>query len=891
VTGGEYREWEVFISYARRASGEHARALSQALHQTGVSVFLDTRDEAAGDAIVRQVFGALAGSRIVVIFAHPAYFRRRYCVEELTMALAAYGTLRGRDAARGALEDAVLPVVVAVPEGGEAQEDLRLLPPEVLSQNWPHENDTRQLARLVRERLQLVHESVGARLERLGEMRGLQDRLDETIAVPVPKQLGGMPVYHEQGLPPSIGDAFVGRSRELWALHHALAMAQHGAAAPAVTLEGGGGFGKTRLALEYLHRYGPPEYPGGLFWVNAEVAGDRIEAQQHAILTLLRPGVPELTAFRASGRDIGRELGEALQDVARSRRVLYVVDNVPEPDGQQPLERVSRWCPAPGQVSLLLTSRASQALASGMHQLEVRELSTPAATMMLLHEYRERQLLSDDSWRQVTAWVGDWPLALELLNASLRAGAVSPRELLAKVQLGSPTQELEKQMEALRGAVAEGALRGVAEAMRMSYVRLPVEMRRAARQLAWLAPSPIPVRLVAHMETPVRARLRVRPFVSDVRSGDVEMYGQMHRVLADFLRLETEDQEGELMSVCTALLGVMTWEACDEPRNWPELNACRPHAEALLERGAEAVAGPALAESLVNLGRAMGRLLRRQGRLPAAVQRGRATLSLARRMLGDEHPTTVATAVSLAWSLRAEDELEEARHLGEWALDLTRHRLGDEHPETLRAIVNLSMTLRNQGETPRARELQERVLEMRRRQFGDDDPDTLGVMGDLADTLRIQGDLERARALQERVLDAWQRRPTQRPQATLEAMARLAVTLREQREVGPARTLQEEVLRERLHLLGEAHPHTLSAMADLAATMRQEGDLEPARELDAQVLDARRRLLGDGHPSTESAMRSLVATMRAQGQHEQAKELEEQVLEAGRRLRARPGPD
>jgi tetratricopeptide (TPR) repeat protein len=879
--GGQGRE--VFISYAHGRSGERARALADLLERSGVGVFLDTRDEAVGEGIVDQVFEALAGSRVVVVFVGATYFTRRYCAEEVEVALAAYRALRRQGAAREALDEAVRPVVVALPADEENRDDLDLLPPEVWSQNWPHDDETDRLARLVRGRLQQTRETVGDRLVRLGELSGLRERLYETIAIPVPKPLGGVLVYHEEGVPPSIGAAFVGRSRELWELHNELAVRPGGAAARTVSLEGGGGFGKTRLALEYLHRYGPPEYAGGLFWVNAEVPDDRLRAQQHAILALLRPGVPDLRAFTESGRDIGSELGEALRDVARTRRVLYVVDNVPEPAGEQPPEPVSRCCPAPGQVSLLLTSRAQHTLVRGAHRIEVKELTVSAARMMLLHGYEDRSALPEESWQQIVRWVGEWPLALELLNASLRAGAMGPRELLAAARARSPARELERQMAALRGSVADGTLRGVTEAMMLSYRRLTDETRRAVRQLAWLAPAPIPVQLVSRMDGSIRARLRARSFVSEVRSGDVDMYGQMHRVLADFLRGEAPDAQAEAGATCAALLAVMTWEACGDPAQWTLLDACRPHAEALLDWGAAEAANAELAERLITLERSLGRLLRTQGQLEAAMRSGLRGLELAGRLLGDGHLTTVAAALSLAWTLRSNGELEEARRLQERGLEVRRRLLGDDDPETLTALVNLSDTLRDQGELDRPRAMQEVVLEGRRRRFGDAHHETLWVMGDLSNTMRMQGDLARARQLQEQVLAAWRRRGDSL-RDSLFAMANLAGTLREQGELGRAAELQEQVLEARRKLLGREHPDTLEAMADLAETQRRLREPARALELEEQVLEARLRLVGESHPSSLSAMRSLAATTRELGLHSRAEALERRALMAGRLL-------
>jgi len=113
-----------------------------------------------------------------------------------------------------------------------------------------------------------------------------------------------------------------------------------------------------------VHRYAPSEYPGGLFWVNAEVPEERLEAQMHGILRLLRPGeTPSLEAFRASKRDVAQELGQALHEL--DQRALYVVDNVPETSGRGAAGAARPLVPAVGGVTLLVTSRAHQSVITG----------------------------------------------------------------------------------------------------------------------------------------------------------------------------------------------------------------------------------------------------------------------------------------------------------------------------------------------------------------------------------------------------------------------------------------------------------------------------------------------------------------------------------------------
>src|SRR5262249_21373829 len=59
----------------------------------------------------------------------------------------------------------------------------------------------------------------------------------------------------------SLGGRFVGRVAELWELDAKL---QDNSV---VVITGGGGLGKTQLAVEYVRRFAGT-YPGGIFWVN-----------------------------------------------------------------------------------------------------------------------------------------------------------------------------------------------------------------------------------------------------------------------------------------------------------------------------------------------------------------------------------------------------------------------------------------------------------------------------------------------------------------------------------------------------------------------------------------------------------------------------------------------
>ncbi len=468
---GQRRGRPVFISYARATGTHGAVALHAALGGAAGLAFLDTSAIGPGDSIPLVVFESLLAARVLVVLIDATYFTRRYCMQELRVGLWAFQVLSERGGDR--LGESLRPIVIGLPLDGAGPGVMDRLPPAARESNWPATADPHRLAALVRTRLADVETTIG-----------------------------------EQG--------FIGRATELWRIHTALTLG-NGPRGAALTgsLEGGGGFGKSRLAAEYLHRFGPANFPGGLFWIDADVPEDRVEAQLHGVLRTLHPGTPELSEFRRQGRDAGRELAGALSGHERRDPVLFVVDGVPEPEAGRPPRPLSTWCPAIGQVSTLVTSRFRRSLNGDIRSLPVAELSSEAAVALLTHEHGGRAAVSQGAWLRVADWVGHLPLALELLNAALRAGAVTAAELVAMAGRAGPAVELDRQMEALRGQVPAGSLRGVTEALLVSYERLSVPARCSARAMAALAPDPIPLALVMAlgqemMSRSVRADLTVR---------------------------------------------------------------------------------------------------------------------------------------------------------------------------------------------------------------------------------------------------------------------------------------------------------------------------------------------------------------------------------------------
>src|SRR5262249_22002203 len=140
----------------------------------------------------------------------------------------------------------------------------------------------------------------------------------------------------------------------------------------------GGGFGKTRLAVEYLHRYGPRYYPGGLFWVNA--ASTSLEDEFWRGFKVLYARVAVFCGLRQAQRFLPRGVERALRKIKEP--ALYVVDNIPEAAAGQDPAAIGDYCPALGAVTVLATSR-QDTREEGVKTVPVDTLERDSAILLL----------------------------------------------------------------------------------------------------------------------------------------------------------------------------------------------------------------------------------------------------------------------------------------------------------------------------------------------------------------------------------------------------------------------------------------------------------------------------------------------------------------------------
>lgn len=550
---------DVFISYARSSSLEHARKLRDVLAGDGVEVFLDERDVPFGNPFPRDIAEHLLASRVFVVFADETYFQRPWCVYEFQVVTAPY-----RAAADAAAEQ-LQHVVVTLPESAELGAVTAHLPPPLAASSWPLAGSTTDIASTVRTRLTSIESNIAGRLSGVNDaaVQRLQAAGDIPLpwaerVPPGPTEPDSRPPARPRRIGPALesrAEEFIGRGAELWQVFHDLVTCRTFRPHPSCVIQGVGGSGKSQLAAEFLARYADRFFPGGVVWINAEGDDETLAAQFSNVLNELAPSTPDPSANEPDPARRRALLGWALQahlsSAAPAGERLWIVDGIPEPSG--PPRKIAHWCPALEHVSVLATSRRTGIEGVDAH-VDLGSLTLLSAVELLTRPEVDRRWLAEDEWKDLGEWAGRLPLAISILHASLADGFTTA-EALKQARRKEPSTLLDREMEALREEVADERLRGITDAFAFSYRMLESKtpLRNAAHLIGWLAPYPLSEKLMAELvPAPLLGRLAKRSWIQPVTHSEGQQasrHWMMHRIPASFLRTHTSTAESEFASL------------------------------------------------------------------------------------------------------------------------------------------------------------------------------------------------------------------------------------------------------------------------------------------------------------------------------------------------------
>ncbi|WP_416978811.1 FxSxx-COOH system tetratricopeptide repeat protein [Streptomyces sp. T028] len=655
---------------------------------------------------------------------------------------------------------------------------------------------------------------------------------------------------------------FVGRGHELDRLDAALSTP---GAALVQAVHGLGGIGKSTLAAHWATTR--PHGRAPIRWITADSPAG-VQQGLAALATALQPALARALTAEA--------LAEyASQWLASHTGWLLVLDNVNDPADIAPL--IAR---APSG-RFLITSRLATAWnnATTLVRLDVLD---PAESFALLTSTVTAVGPRDlNGAAELCAELGHLPLAIEQAAAYLAQNPLTtPRAYL---------DLLDEYPAAMyrHGAVTTPAERTIARIWNITLDRIATLQPQAAdllRLLAWYAPDQIPATLLDGLADPpaLNAALGLLTAYSMITPDPATNTLAVHRLVQALARTPDPDDPhrtphlvDQAHAHATTQLNSALPPVWETPATWPTWRTLVPHIDALTHHTPQgAIATAATAQILSDT----GLFLNSQG-LPARTLRYlHRALTATERLMGDDHPSTLAARHNIAYAYRTAGDLGRATPLYEQVLTDMERVLGTAHPDTLTIRDNLAYAYQWAGDLGRAIPLFKQSLADTVRMLGEDHPDTLGSRSNLGLAYLEEGDLGRAIPLFEQTLADMERVLDADHPRTLTVRDNLAGAYRAAGDPGRAIPLQQRVLDDRVRVLGEDHPDTLLSGNNLGGAYLEAGDLGRAIPLFEQTLADMERVLDADHPHTLGSRNNLAAAYRAAGDLGRAIPLYEETL-------------
>ncbi|MGW7257505.1 FxSxx-COOH system tetratricopeptide repeat protein [Streptomyces sp. NPDC054834] len=683
-------------------------------------------------------------------------------------------------------------------------------------------------------------------------------RLKSGVAAAAAPARPQRPARLPRAMPLPQASYFTGREAELDRLRSLLNSGDRVAVLP-YALYGMGGVGKTRLAVEYVHRH-HTEYER-IWWIDAE--------QPAVIRQQLASLVPDFgAAAEGAGDPVDRVL-EAMATGAPFRRWLLVMDNAAAPEDVVPYIPSMLGVPD-GAGHVLVTSRHS-GWAERVNALRVDVFTREESIGFLRH--RTPWATPEEADRLAES-LGDLPLALE---HSVAAQAQSG------IRTGVYLDLLEHRRQEVLAEPSASGIQPVAATWRTSVDLLRAQNPQALellRLLAFFGPEPIAqsflrdARLlplpdalapVARDELARGRAIRAINQFSLLTVNPATGTLQVHRLLAGVLQDELSEDEGTVLRhLVHRVIAAHDPGDSQRPENWRNYADILPHLEptGLLHCGDETARETALS--------ILGYVIA-SGDFRGATHLGRRITDVWTATLGADHPQTLwaqRQQASAHWQLA---EFEASRRINEDVLQRLRATVGDDHEYTLTVAGATAADLRAAGRFTEALALDRDAYERSARLHGARAPKALTVGHNYGVSLRVNGMYEEALALDEKIHEARLEILGPTARSTLFSINNVARDLRECGRYVDALVLQTSTLARYREQYGDQHPHTLRAIKNTSVTCRKAGEFEQGLALAREVLELYRGHFGSEHIDTLAALTNLSNDLRLTGDPEAAR--------------------
>ncbi|QKV91368.1 serine/threonine protein kinase [Streptomyces sp. NA02950] len=254
---------------------------------------------------------------------------------------------------------------------------------------------------------------------------------------------------------------------------------------------------------------------------------------------------------------------------------------------------------------------------------------------------------------------------------------------------------------------------------------------------------------------------------------------------------------------------------------------------------------------------ALGRLDR-----PGEALRAYTEVAAAReRVLGPVHPDTLAARQETAFTLGRLGHHTEAHRIYTAVLATRERTMGAEHPDTLRCRHNLAFNLGRLGHHQNAYRLACEVAAARARVLGAEHPDTLVTRSEVAHALGRLDRWEEALSGYREVAAARARTLGPDHPDTFAARYEVGISLGRLHRAPEALMVYRALAADRTRAEGPAHPETLRARHGLGVNLGRLGRWAEALAEAREVCALRERTLGPDHPDTLVSEREVAVAL------------------------------
>jgi len=675
------------------------------------------------------------------------------------------------------------------------------------------------------------------------------DRLVWGITGKKPSRHASRPSVWLNNLPyPTLGDLFKGRDAEL----HSLLGRQ------VQTIDGLGGMGKTRLAVEHAWRF-QDHYTAAFF-----VRADSPETLRSGLAGLAKPELLDLREQQALPEP---ELVVAVLRWLREHPGwLLVLDNV---DTKEAYKTVVAFLSSIQGGRILITCRWSEWPPEiQSHSLTVLS-PEDAARFLLDRTAGKRSPSADDEVhaRALSETLGGLPLAMEQAGASISRHRQSFSKYLKAWQ---------EERERVLTWHDETLMRypdPIVVTWQKTFNQLTPMAGALLRLSAFLTPEPISVAMFEEGSGIVKKAAKLLAKETNrkltVQSleealADLAAYSMIsshqgdsftvHRMVQEVLRLRVpKDGRGEWIELALRLVNDYSPPEPGDVRTWGVWDPLRSHAAEVISHAEEAE----ITIPTVRLMSQLALLLDVKGLYAESEPLRRRALAIAETSFGNSHPNVAICLNNLAQSLQATNRLQEAEPLMRRALEIDEASFGNSHPNVAIRLNNLASLLHATDRPEEAEPFMRRALEIDEDFFGKNHPRVATGLNNLAQLLKATNRLAEVEPLMRRALEIDEAYFENNHPSIARDLNNLAAFLRATNRLEEAEPLMRRALEIDEAFFGKRHPNVARDLNNLARLLQDTNRLQEAEPLMRRALEILEGSLGPDHPRTVIARTNL----------------------------------